>query len=140
MPKRYYLDTCIWRDFYENRFGHKGEPLGSHANQLFVKLIKGKDKIIFSDFVVKELKKDFNEQEISEMLTILFLSKVLERVGFSEEDYKEAKKIALERNIPAGDALHAIIARNNNSIFVSQDKHAVKLKDIAKVMKPEQVV
>lgn len=137
---RYYLDTCVWRDFYENRIGFKGKLLGSQANELFLKIIKRKDKIIFSDFVVKELKKDFTEQEINEMLTILFFSKVLEKAGFSEKDYKEAKKIGLERNIPPGDVLHAIISKNSNSILVSQDNHINKLNDIVKVMKPEEII
>ncbi|MBI3026645.1 PIN domain-containing protein [Candidatus Woesearchaeota archaeon] len=48
----------------------------------------------------------------------------------TEKQREEAKKIAEERNVPAGDALHAIIARDNDLILVTRDSHFRKLEDI----------
>ena len=49
MTTKYFLDTCIWRDFYEDRFGKTGRPLGKYASNLFMKILKNKDKIVFSE-------------------------------------------------------------------------------------------
>ncbi|MBN2368106.1 hypothetical protein JXC34_03730, partial [Candidatus Woesearchaeota archaeon] len=62
MKKKYFLDTCIWRDFYENRFGQGGRPLGKYATDLFMKIMKKKDQILFSKSLVMELKRDYGEQ------------------------------------------------------------------------------
>ena len=42
--KKYLLDTCIWRDFYEDRFSKINRPLGKYAHDLFMKIIKNKNK------------------------------------------------------------------------------------------------
>ena len=137
---KYLFDTCIWRDHYENRFGPQGRPLGKYATKLFMRIIRNKDVLLFSEFIIRELKSDFSENEINEMLNVLFIANILEKVEVFEEDYKEAKKIGLERNLPTGDVLHAIIARNNGAILVSQDNHCQQLKDIVEVKKPEQII
>ena len=53
---------------------------------------------------------------------------------------EEAKKIAKERDVPAGDALHAIVARDNDLILVTRDRHFRKLEDISKHYKPEELI
>ena len=53
---------------------------------------------------------------------------------------KAAKKIAKERDVPAGDALHAIIARDDDLILVTRDRHFRKLEDISKHHKPEEII
>ncbi len=35
---KYYLDTCIWIDFFEDRKGAKGEPFGEFASRLLTKI------------------------------------------------------------------------------------------------------
>ena len=64
---------------------------------------------------------------------------VLERVDVREEDFSEAKRLAGEYIIPLGDALHATIARNNDAVLVSQDKHFQRLKDLI-VKRPEELL
>jgi len=137
---KYYFDTCIWRDFYENRFGYSGRPLGSLANRLFLHVMKKKQILLFSDLVVSELKKDYSENDIVNMLNFLYISGILQKVNFSKKNYQEAYSISLKRKLATGDVLHAIIARNNNAIMVSQDKHFQNLKDIAIIKKPEQII
>ena len=135
----YYFDTCIWRDFYENRFSKLGKPLGKYAADLFMKVVKRKDILFYSDLNIKELKIDYYEKEVTDMLNFLFLTSILQKVEMNSEDYVEAKKLAKARHVPTADAMHAILSRNNNAIFVSQDKHAQKLKDVVDVKKPERV-
>lgn len=48
MADKYYLDTSIWVDFYDER-GTKGEQ----AKLLLRKIIQEDKIIIFSDFIVK---------------------------------------------------------------------------------------
>ena len=140
IQKSFYVDSCIWRDHYENRRGQKGRPLGEYATNLFMKIIENQDTILFSDLIVKELKIAFDNKDVEDMLRIISLLKILKRVEIRQEDQIEAKKIANERGLPSGDVLHAILARNNNAILVSQDKHFQQLKDIVEVKKPEELL
>lgn len=137
---KYYLDTCIWRDHYENRLGRNGRPLGLYASRLFEHILKKRHTLLYSEFTIRELKIDFDEEEINNMLKILFISKILEKVEVCEKDYKAAKIIGIERDIPKGDVLHAILARKSKAILVSQDSHFQKLKDIVEVKRPEEII
>ena len=141
MKKIYLLDTCIWRDFYENRFSKIGRPLGKYATRLFMKILKDKNKILFSEALILELKKDYEERDVNDMLNLLFLNKTLERIEITKEEHLEAKKLSQERNIPYIDCLNAIHARNYKAIMVSQDDHYFKnLIDITKTIKPENII
>jgi hypothetical protein len=138
--KTYYLDTCIWRDFYEDRFGKSGRPLGRYAAELFMKILGRGDTILYSDMVTRELWADYGYSEINEMLNILFLCGVLVKVDIMDNDFIEAKKLSKERKVPLGDAIHAILSRNNNAIMVSQDDDYIALQDICTVVKPDKVI
>ena len=136
----YYLDSCIWRDHYENRFGQRGRPLGSYASKLIMKIIQEKDTIIISDLILYELKRDYADTEIEHMLTLLSVLGRLQRVTFSNDEDDESKKLAKMLQIPIPDALHAVIARDCSAILVSQDKHFQQLKDIVNVKRPEELL
>lgn len=140
MAEKYYFDTCIWRDHYEARFSLTGKPMGDYASRLFAKVIKDKDTLFFSEFIIRELKSDFDNEDISNMLNVLFVSGILKKAEISEIDYRKAKEIGLERNLPPGDVLHAIIAAKSNAVLVSQDKHLQQLKDIVEVKRPEEII
>ena len=138
---KYFLDTCIWRDFYEDRIGFSGKPLGDLASALFVHINKSKSTIIFSETLFWELKKDYSVNEIENMLNFLFLSGNLKKVSITKKEFYTAKKIAREKNIPFVDCLNAIHARNHNAIMVSRDKHFFEyLQDIVEVKKPEDII
>jgi len=141
MPEKIYLlDTCIWRDFYENRFSKMGRPLGKYATELFMRILKNKDKILFSEALFLELKRDYGQEDIKDMLNLLFLNKTLVKIEITKEEYLEAKNLSQKRNIPFIDCLNAIQARNHKAIMVSQDDHYFKdLADITKSIKPEQI-
>ena len=141
MTEKYYLiDTCIWRDFYENRFSKIGRPLGQYATDLFMKILKNKDKIYFSEALIWELKKDYKEKDVNDMLNLLFINKTLIRIEITKAEHLEAKKFSQERDVPFIDCLNTIQARNHKAIMVSQDDHYLKdLVDIVKTVKPEQI-
>ncbi len=137
--KKYYFDTCIWRDFYENRYGVRGRPLGEYAGKLIRRIIHKKETLYFSDLIIRELKNEYGEEEITQMFNLLYASNILKKVEMTQEEYEKAKILASERNIPTSDALHAILAANNDAILISQDNHLQKMKDIAEVKKPEEI-
>src|SRR3989344_5281618 len=137
MNKRYYLDTSIWRDYYENR-SDKFRPLGEWALRLINKIIKDKDLILYSDFVVEELKVKYNEGEINNIFQVV--GKSILKVNISESQAKEAAILCKERKVAFGDALHAILARDNGAIMVARDEHFFELIDIAEIKKPEDLI
>ena len=65
---------------------------------------------------------------------------IIEEVIFSGQQSYEAEKIAIQRKVPFGDALHAIIARDCDAILVSRDQHYEKLTDITLSKKPEELL
>ncbi|MFH1209862.1 MAG: PIN domain-containing protein [archaeon] len=135
--KKYFIDTCIWRDFYENRFSKAGNPLGKYATDFFLKTIKNKDKILFSDTLIIELGSFYNKYEIYNMLNFLFAIELLVKVEITELEFIESKNLCKQRNIPLGDCITAVQARNHNATVITQDNHFFNdLKDIALVEKP----
>lgn len=137
MKEKYYLDTAIWVDYYENR-RDKFRPLGEWAFELFKKIRKNKEKVLYSDLVVNELSMAYDKETINKIFEIA--SEMLEKVEIRKEQRREAKKVAKERKIPRGDVLHAILAKDNNAILVSRDKHFQLLRDIYEFVKPEDII
>lgn len=140
MADKYWFDTCIWRDFYENRFSKAGNPLGEYATNAFMKTLRKGNKILFSESLVRELYKDYGKDEINEMLNLLFISNILVKVEITKEEYLEAKELSEKKKLPFVDCLTAVQARNHKAIMVSQDEHFTKnLLDIVKVTKPQDL-
>lgn len=138
--EKYWLDTCIWRDFYEDRTSKSGKPFGKYATKLFMKILKNKDKILFSESLIWELKRDYYEKDINDMFKLLFVNNVLVKIDITKEEYSESKKLSQERKIPFVDCLNALQARNHNAIMISQDEHFHKnLLDITKTIKPQDI-
>ncbi len=138
MTEEYIIDTSIWVDIYEDRKGYNNEPLGDYAFKLLVK-IKAKEMIIvLTDFLIKELETLYSVAEINGMFKPF--ENIIKKIIATEKQREEAKKIAKERGVPAGDALHAIVARDNDLILVTRDRHFRKLEDISKQHKPEELI
>ena len=138
MVEEYIIDTSIWVDIYEDRKGYNNEPLGDYAFNLLVK-IKAQEKIIvLTDFLIKELETLYSVAEINGMFKPF--EKIIKKIIATEKQREESKKIAKERDVPAGDALHAIVARDNDLILVTRDRHFRKLEDLSKHYKPEELI
>jgi len=140
MAKKYIIDSCIWRDFYEDRVSKSGRPLGQYAYDLFVKILKKNDIILYSEGLIRELRKVHSEEEVNEMLNLVMHIGSLTRIGITDEEDAESRELSMKRNIPRLDCLNAVHARNHKALLVSQDKHIIHgLSDIAKSVRPEEI-
>lgn len=138
MAEKYYIDTSIWMDLLEDRKGYNDEPLGDYALKLFAMIKSKKHTLVVSDLLIRELESNYSVEEINGM--VLPFQKIMEKVFVTKEQRDEAKRIAEERNVPPGDVLHAIIARDNKYIMVTRDKHFKDLTDVTKHYKPEEII
>ena len=136
--KKYYLDTSIWLDFFERR-DEPNIPKGRWARALIKKITKDSDKILFSDNNFLELISigylEFGIKEILQLLGAIIIF-----IESTEKEIGKAKDLAQKRNIPKRDALHALIARDNNAILVTLDNHFKKLIDITKPYSPQEFI
>ena len=137
MTQKYYLDTSIYIDYFEDRTD-KFRPLGDWAHRLLA-LIKAQNEILLvSDFLIDELENHFSKKDIDEILETC--KDIIEKIEFNEEQFTEAKEIANKRKLPKGDVLHAIIARDNNALLITRDHHFEELTDVAEPIKPEDII
>lgn len=138
MTERFYLDTSIWMDIYEDRKGYNGELLGEFGWKLLTLLKSKKHKLIITDLLIKELEINYSIEKINGMM-ILF-DDVIERIKTTISQRDEAEKIARERNLPRADILHAILARDNRLILITRDNHFKRLNEISEHHKPEEFI
>ena len=132
---RYYVDTCVYRDHLEKRVGHDGRPLGKYAEEFFLRVIKRKDVVVFSDHVVSELSLCGCEQAFLLFEALGILEKVDILDSYWDENLSEQKQISF------ADCLHAIIARENNCVLITQNtKDFIVFSDFLDVLKPEQTL
>jgi predicted nucleic acid-binding protein len=137
MAEKYYIDTSIWMDLLEDRKGYNNEPLGDFALKLFSLIKAKKSTLIISDILIRELEGYYSLEEINGMM--LPFQKIIEKIIATKEQRVEARKIAEERNLPPGDCLHAILARDNDFILITRDKDFKLLEDITSHYKPEEI-
>lgn len=108
------------------------------AFESFKKIRANKDKVVYSDFVVEELSHAYDKQTIDKLFK--GVSELLEKVEIYGKQLKEAADLSNEHNIPLGDAVHGVLARDANAIMVTRDRHFRKLKDKITVKKPEDLI
>jgi len=108
-----------------------------HGSSLVVFLCSG-NKIVISDIVLAELENNYSAEAVNSIL--LPFAKITEKIISCEIQFLEGRKISNERNIPLGDAMHAIIARDNKLSVITRDNHFKHLKDICVSHKPEDII
>lgn len=138
MAEKYYLDACIWIDYLENR-SDKFRPLGDWAIMIINKIIREGGLFIFSDHILKELLEKYPKEKLIKFLEII-PEELIIKINASEKQAKEAFKLKNKMGIPFGDALHAVLARDNNAILVSRDKHFHGLINEVNIKKPEELI
>ena len=138
MLKKFYLDTCIWRDYFEDRKDAL-KPLGEFAFRFLKKCVKDKSKIIVSDLVVKELQKDYSLNQI-ELMFSEFKHLIIE-VRHSKEQFMEAVNLFKQFNkkLPFYDILHSIVSRDETAILITRDSHFSEI-DLCENRLPEQLI
>lgn len=134
---RYYIDTCIWRDYLENR-EDRFRPLGQWALSLFQMIEENDEKLLYSDIVLDELRERFSNTQINELFRSFETS--VEKVNVTQEQTREASLLNQIRKTGFADALHAVLARDNDAILITRDEHFYDLADIAPIKKPEDLL
>ena len=135
--KVFYVDTSIWRDLFENRKDNV-KPLGEFAFMFCKKCIENNWTILISEFLIYELTKNLTKEQINSFLNEY--KQILINVKTTNKELKQANTLSKQRKVSFGDVLHAILARNNNAVIVSRDKHFDDLRDIAECFKPEELI
>lgn len=137
MAQKFYVDTAIWRDYFEDRRDGL-RPLGEFAFQFLKKCRENQCKPLYSEPVLFELK-DFPKKWTEELF--FSFNDLLIKVSTSKKQMTEAKQLSKQRNIPFNDAFHAVIARDNSAIVVTRDAHFFEeLSDIVKAQVPEEII
>ncbi|MFH1545122.1 MAG: hypothetical protein ABIE23_03480 [archaeon] len=134
--RKFYVDTSIWRDYFEDR-SNGIRPLGDFAFQFLNNCRKHKCIVVYSEPLLFELK-DFPRQLIEEMFSPF--KELLLEVPVSKKQMNESKEIAKNRKLPFNDVLQAIIARDNEAIMITRDKHFNELLDIVGFKVPEEII
>ena len=134
---KYYLDTCIWIDYFENR-SDKFRLLGEFAFKLIKKIINDQNKIIISDKIIEELYNRYNKY-IQEDIFKIIPNSLLIKIYQIDEYEIEAIKLKNKIKIPLGDIVHLIIAKKNNAIFVTRDRHFEYFENVI-IKKPEELL
>ncbi len=137
MEKRYYFDTSIWLDLFENR-DEPNRPKGKQIRDLVKKIIQENDIILFSDqnfvelndlgYPVWEIKNRLGELE----MMILFIEA-------TKKETSKARDLSKKRGVPRGDAVHALLARRYNAIFIALDRDFQQLLDIVSPWRPQDL-
>jgi hypothetical protein len=93
MKTRYYFDTCIWIDYYDNRVGPRGRPLGAIAGKLLLKIIMENELVAVSDGLTVELNNYYGPAQTLTMLKFISRLCILKKVIASTAEILEAEVI-----------------------------------------------
>ena len=134
----FYLDTSIWLDLFENR-NEPNFPKCENAKKLIAKIIQDNNRIIVSNNNFFELiTLGYTKYEIK--LSLNQFGRTIYYVWSTGKQFRKAKDLALKRNVPKRDALHALIARDNKAILITLDTHFQNLIDIVKIKQPRDFI
>ncbi len=139
MKKKFYLDTAIWRDYFEDRKDGL-RPLGEFAFQFLRECKRGGNELLVSDTVIFELEAGVSKEQVKEIFSRF--KKIIRKITANDEQVSEARKEWNKRNrvLPFKDVLHAIIARDNNAVLVTRDNHFFDLlTSIVEVRRPKEI-
>jgi hypothetical protein len=137
MKQRFYLDTAIWRDYFEDRKDNL-QPLGEFAFQFLKNCEKQGCEILYSQLVVQELNKRFSAEQVERGFESY--KQILREVYLSPQQLAEARKLNIQlKDTHTSDITHAILARDNGAIMITRDRHFEALEKIVENLKPEEV-
>ncbi|GBE20548.1 PIN domain protein [archaeon BMS3Abin17] len=138
MTKLFYLDTSIWLDFLEDR-NEPNMPKSDWAKKFIENIILYDDKIIISDVVINELiALGYSEYDLEEIF--LGFDEIIIRKNSLKKQVGKAKDLSKKREVPLLDALHAVIARDNNALLITFDNHFKQLTDIVKTSTSKEFI
>jgi len=139
MEKRFYVDTSVWRDYFEDR-SDSMRPLGEFAFRFLKGCLDNRVEILVSDLVIIELRNSLSENQVAEIFSPF--EAVIVRVAATKPQYVVAtgEWVRLGKMFPLNDVFHAIIAKGSRAVVVTRDRHFESLGHIAASAKPEDVI
>ncbi|MBU2589452.1 MAG: type II toxin-antitoxin system VapC family toxin [Nanoarchaeota archaeon] len=118
-----YLDTNIYLDYLGNRCDNL-RPLGEFAFQLINRALQCEFNILFSDLVLKELECFITKEHIEFIIKLLQSKNKIFKVQITSIDKRLASKLKNSFHVPYADALHYVLALNNDAeVLITNDKH-----------------
>mgnify|MGYP001560359172 CR=1 FL=1 len=107
---------------------------------LITKTLASDDEFIVAHLHLKEFKNaGLTNQEIAMLLNIAKPRQLLHAHLYPHQ-LSEARALASRAVVPLGDAIHAILARDNDAILVSRDVHFQKLRHVVEVRRPDELL
>jgi predicted nucleic acid-binding protein len=137
--EKYYIDTAVFRDYYENRKDNIN-PLGEFAFNFFKKCKLQQAVLLYSDLTLKELNRHYSKERTKILLQIISSFCELKKIEIERRHFNEAFLLSRKLGVHVSDVLHALIAKENNAVLVTTDRHFEKLKNIVTVIKPEEII
>jgi len=136
--ERYYIDTCIWFDYLENR-SDRFRPLGEWALAFLKKIISENGVFIISDQVKREFLQKYSEQVFTESMSFI-PDELVMSVTTNIKQSKKAIFWSKEHNIPYCDALHAVLSCDLDAVLITRDKHFFEVMEKIRIYKPEDLI
>ena len=133
----FYIDTCIWIDYLEDR-KDKFRPLGDWAHELLQEIVSSKSNICFSEMIEEELLNRYTPEQITRAIEPF--KSIIKYVKISRNNILEARAISEKFCIHTSDAIHIAIAKENDAIMITRDKHFDNARTIVEVVKPEDII
>ncbi len=135
---RYYFDTSIWIDLFQDRV-EEGFPKGLRAQQLLTRILSRNYRIIVSQVIQKELFScGYSFEEVQKLFRPL--KRIIQVQHCSREHLERARNIAKKRNVPQKDVLHALLSKTARATLITRDNHFQKLLDITIPSTPEELL
>ena len=139
MQQKFYLDTAIWRDYFEDRKDSM-RPLGEFAFRFLKNCEKKGYTVLVSDTVVLELRVYYTEEKVRQVFSSFH--GIIQNIEATQEQVSEARAewVKRGRRVPFKDVLHSVLAKHHSAVLIARDNHFFdELSSIAEVEKPEDV-
>ena len=135
MDIKVYCDTNIFIDYLDERTDRL-RPLKDFAFEFFSKGWNCAFKLIISDWLLKELRRNLKEEQIEEILDRFKEKDKLIEIKEEKGDREKARKISTEN---WDDALHAILANKAGADYLATRniKDFIGCEKLVEVVLPE---
>ncbi len=136
----FYVDTCVYLNLWK-REERKGVPFWRIAEGTLA-LIKARNCLLYSGFVLKELKWKMGPVEF-ERRRKEFDEPGCTRLNASAKDYAAGRELerTVEFKISFFDCMHIILARREGAVLVTRDRALIDFgRNYCRVVLPEEIL
>lgn len=135
-----YIDTNIYLDYFEGRTDYL-RPLGEFAFQIFQRTLSCEFTVAMTGFLMKELSKYAQAEQLSELTTELKEKNKLRESNTTKDDIEKARSIVKEKKTSFPDTLHAVVAQRMGAEYLvtRNVRDFLELQDMVKIILPEHL-